>query len=52
MRPFGIVSVGPAGHGFAGVVDPGEQRFVQESVPHPPLNASQFSFCMGLPGAM
>lgn len=35
MGPLGIVDVGPAGHGFAGVVDAKKQGLVQEFVGYP-----------------
>jgi hypothetical protein len=35
MGPFGVLGVGPVGHGLAGMVDAEEQCPVQEFIRHP-----------------
>lgn len=50
MGPLGILDVGPAGHGLAGVVDAEEQCFVQEFVAHPAVERLTVPVLHGLAG--
>ena len=50
MGPFGVVGLGPAGHGLAGMVDAEEQCLVQEFIPHPAVEGFAVPVLHGLPG--
>ena len=48
MGPLGVVDVGPAGHGVAGMVDAEEQGLVQELVTHPTVEGFAVPILHGL----
>jgi len=52
MGSGAVVVVGPFGDCRAGVVEPEEQRFIQELIAHAPVEALAEALCIGLPGAM
>ena len=48
MGPLGVVGVGPACHGIAGMVDAEEQCLVQEFIPHPAVERLAVPILHGL----
>lgn len=50
MGPLGVVGIGPAGHGFAGMVDAEEQGLVQQLVAHPTVEGFAIAILHGLAG--